>query len=178
MPWPHSGSDASSAEKSRADQRPADARPDASAESRPPASAAHGSSGTVEPARLKSTDVTRPFVRGPETTSTEGADTPNGSTSAGSDSDDQASKKGAHRLNTEAYPVVNEPVSMRPRNEPVPEPAELFRPAARDAKTSGPARPATPDTVNAPSGGPTNGADGRSLAPVPPGAGKSDGRTD
>jgi hypothetical protein len=61
---------------------------------------------------------------------------------------------------------------MRPRNEPPPEPAELFRPAARTEK-----RP-TPDTTVKVSGvKPANGADGRSLAPVPPGADKSDGRS-
>jgi hypothetical protein len=66
---------------------------------------------------------------------------------------------------------------MRPRNEPAPEPAELFRPAARDGKPSDSGRPATPETtVKVAAVDPTNGADARSLAPIPPGAGKSDGR--
>lgn len=125
---------------------------------------------------MKSTDVTRPFVGGPEPTG-KAADAGNGSTSGNSDSDDSAAKKGAHRLNTAAYPVVSEPVSMRPRNEPAPEPAELFRPAARDGKPSDSGRPATPETtVKVAAVDPTNGADARSLAPIPPGAGKSDGR--
>jgi hypothetical protein len=116
---------------------------------------------------MKSTDVTRPFVGGPEPTG-QAADGRNGSTSDNSDSDDSAAKRGAHRLNTGACPVVNEPLSMRPRNEPAPEPAELFRPAGRLA---------TPETtVKVAAVEPTNGADARSLAPIPPGAGKSDGR--
>ena len=87
-------------------------------------------------------------------------------------------RKGAHRLHTGAYPVIDEPVSMRPRNEPPPEPAELFRPAARDDKQPDPGRPANPETtVKVAAVKPTNGADGRSLAPVPPGADKSDGRS-
>jgi len=57
-----------------------------------------------------------------------------------------ATKKAAHRLPTGAYPVVSDAVvsdavvsdadlddagSLRPRNEPHPEPADLFRPGAR-----------------------------------------------
>jgi hypothetical protein len=61
---------------------------------------------------------------------------------------------------------------MRPRNEPPPEPAELFRPAARDEK-----RPTPESTVKVAAVKPANGSDGRSLAPVPPGADKSDGRS-
>jgi hypothetical protein len=125
---------------------------------------------------MKSTDVTRPFGRGPETTGKAGADGRNGSTSSEADPADQAAKKGAHRLHTGAYPVVNEPVSMRPRNEPPPEPAELFRPADREEQRAEPARPATPETtVKVAAVKPANGAEGRSLAPVPPGADKSDG---
>lgn len=124
---------------------------------------------------MRSTDVTRPFVGGPEPTGT-AADVRNGSTSGNSDSDDSAAKRGAHRLNTGAYPVVSEPVSMRPRNEPAPEPAELFRPAGREGRTSDPSRAATPETtVKVAAVEATNGADARPLAPIPPGAGKSDG---
>ncbi|MBV9920428.1 MAG: hypothetical protein JOY78_06180 [Pseudonocardia sp.] len=44
-------------------------------------------------------------------------------------------------------------------------------------KTSEP-RPATPaSTFDVGVGPPSNGADGRLLAPIPPGVGKSDGRT-
>jgi hypothetical protein len=131
---------------------------------------------------MRSTDVTRPFIGGPEPTG-KAADVRNGSTSDNSDSDDSddsddsAAKRGAHRLNTGAYPVVSEPVSMRPRNEPAPEPAELFRPAGRDGRTSDSSRAATPETtVKVAAVEPTNGDDARSLAPIPPGAGKSDGR--
>jgi hypothetical protein len=59
---------------------------------------------------------------------------------------------------------------MCPRNEPPPEPAELFRPAARTET-----RPTPETTVKVPAVKPANGADGRSLAPVPPGADKPDG---
>jgi hypothetical protein len=125
---------------------------------------------------MKSTDVTRPFGRGPETTGKAGVEGRNGSTSTEADPAD-AAKKGAHRLHTGAYPVVNEPVSMRPRNEPPPEPAELFRPADRAEQRSAPARPATPEaTVKVAAVKPANGAEGRSLTPVPPGADKSDDR--
>jgi hypothetical protein len=121
---------------------------------------------------LKSTDATRLYVR----EEANGANGHNGSTS--SESAEAAAKRGAHRLNTGAQPVVGEPVSMRPRNEPMPEPAELFRPADRDEKTSEPGRPAAPgSTVKVAAAQPSNGADGRLLSPVPPGAGKSDGRT-
>jgi hypothetical protein len=49
--------------------------------------------------------------------------------------------------------------------------------AARDGKPSDSGRPATPETtVKVAAVDPTNGADARSLAPIPPGAGKSDGR--
>jgi len=155
-PWPHSGSDVP-AESSEDDARPAD--PTGSAQ---------------EPGRMRSTDVTRPFVGGPEPT---GADARNGSTTDNSDPDDSEAKRGAHRLHTGAYPVVSEPVSMRPRNEPAPEPAELFRPAAREGRTSDPHRAATPDTtVKVAAVEATNGADARSLAPIPPGADTSDGR--
>jgi hypothetical protein len=64
---------------------------------------------------------------------------------------------------------------MRPRNEPPPEPAELFRPAARDGKRPDPGRPNPETTVKVAAVKPANGSDGRSLAPVPPGADKSDG---
>ncbi|MBW0119641.1 hypothetical protein [Pseudonocardia abyssalis] len=37
--------------------------------------------------------------------------------------------KAAHRLPTGAYPAVGENSSLRPRSEPEPEPADLFRPA-------------------------------------------------
>ena len=113
--------------------------------------------------RLKSNDVTRPFTPGPEPTGSGGS---NGSTS------DPAPKKGAHALHTGAYPVVSDSASMRPRNEPPPEPAELFRPAARAEE-----RPTPETTVKVPTVKPVNGSDGRSLAPVPPGADKSDGRS-
>ena len=93
----------------------------------------------AEPTPLKSTDVTRPFVRGSET-SAKAAPTE-------SESADEAMRRGAHRLHTGAYPVVAEPVSMRPRNEPPPEPAELFRPAGRDDKRPDPGRPANPEAT-------------------------------
>ena len=126
---------------------------------------------------MKSTDVTRPFGRGPETTGKADGEGRNGSASTDVDPAD-AARKGAHRLHTGAYPVVGEPVSMRPRNEPPPEPAELFRPAHRDDQRPEPARPATPETtVKVAAVKPANGADGRSLAPVPPGADKSDDRS-
>jgi len=86
--------------------------------------------------------------------------------------DGPAPKKGAHALHTGAYPVVSDSASMRPRNEPPPEPAELFRPAARAEE-----RPTPETTVKVPTVKPVNGSDGRSLAPVPPGADKSDGRS-
>jgi hypothetical protein len=126
---------------------------------------------------MKSTDVTRPFARGPETTGKSGADGRNGATSTEADPAD-AARKGAHRLHTGAYPVVNEPISMRPRNEPPPEPAELFRPAGREEQRSEAGSPATPETtVTVAAGEPADGADERSLAPVPPGVDKSDDRS-
>ena len=119
-----------------------------------------------EAPRLRSNDATRPFTRDPEPTGSGGS---NGSTS------DPAPKKGAHALHTGAYPVVSEPVSMRPRNEPPPEPAELFRPAPRDEKRPSPA--ATPETtVKVSAVKPASGSEGRSLAPMPPAADKSDDR--
>ena len=152
VPWPHSGSQ--TADSSATDARTAQALP-------------------VAQGRLKPADVTRPFVPGPEQTG-EAADRRNGST-ASTDADDQSAKTGAHRLHTGAYPIVSEPISMRPRNEPPPEPAELFRPAPREGKTADP----TPEgTVTVGAVHPASGADGRALAPVPPGAGQSDGRTD
>jgi hypothetical protein len=88
-------------------------------------------------ARCRRGRVVGPFTRGPEAT---GSEESNGSPA------ESAAKKGAHALHTGSYPVVNEPVSMRPRNEPPPEPAELFRPAARDEqKRTSPA--ATPETT-------------------------------
>jgi hypothetical protein len=64
---------------------------------------------------------------------------------------------------------------MCPRNEPPPEPAELFRPAPRDEKRPSPA--ATPETtVKVSAVKPASGSEGRSLAPVPPAADKSDDR--
>ena len=64
---------------------------------------------------------------------------------------------------------------MRPRNEPPPEPAELFRPAPRDEKRPSPA--ATPETtVKVTAVKPASGSEGRPLAPVPPGVDKSDDR--
>ena len=151
MPWPHSGSESNPAPKPTSDAAASEQAPV------PPG----------EAPRLKSNAPTRPFTPGPEPASSGGS---NGSTA------DPAPKKGAHALHTGAYPVVSEPVSMRPRNEPPPEPAELFRPAARDAKRTSPA--ATPETtVKVAAVKPANGSEGRSLAPVPPGAGKSDDRT-
>jgi len=141
VPWPHSGSEAAS---------------EPTGEPR-----ADGSASSDDAPRLKSNDVTRPFTPGPESTGSGGS---NGSTS------DPAPKKGAHALHTGAYPVVSESASMRPRNEPPPEPAELFRPAARTET-----RPTPETTVKVPAVKPANGADGRSLAPVPPGADKPDG---
>jgi hypothetical protein len=142
VPWPHSGSEAAA-------EPAGEPRADGSASGEAP--------------RLKSNDVTRPFTPGPEPTGSGGS---NGSTP------EAAPKKGAHALHTGAYPVVSESVSMRPRNEPPPEPAELFRPAARAEK-----RPTPDTTVKVPAVKPANGVDGRSLAPVPPGADKSDGRS-
>ncbi|MBN9102155.1 MAG: hypothetical protein J0I49_29270 [Pseudonocardia sp.] len=42
--------------------------------------------------------------------------------------------KAAHRLPTGAYPAVGEQASMRPRSEPEPEPADLFRPLAQPGR--------------------------------------------
>lgn len=43
----------------------------------------------------------------------------------------EPTRQPAHRLPTGAYPVVGDGTSMRPRNEPQPEPADLFKPGPR-----------------------------------------------
>lgn len=56
--------------------------------------------------------------------------------SADAASSAEETRRAAHRLPTGAYPIVSEAdgddgASLRPRNEPQPEPADLFRPGAR-----------------------------------------------
>jgi hypothetical protein len=130
---------------------------------------------TPAPSRSRSSDVTRP-VTPPERSAAATHDSRNGtSTSAEpAPSTGESYRKAAHRLPTGAYPV-GEPASMRPRNEPPPEPADLFRPPPRaDQKPDRP-HPLAPDgTVVV--GSARAAADASGLSPATPLAGKPDGK--
>jgi hypothetical protein len=131
---------------------------------------------TPAPSRSRSSDVTRPVT--PEERSAAAThDSRNGtSTSAEpAPSADESFRKAAHRLPTGSYPVVGESASMRPRNAPPPEPADLFRPPPRaDQKPDRP-HPLAPDGTVA-VGSARAAADASGLSPAKPLAGKPDGK--
>ena len=99
---------------------------------------------------------------------------------------DREAGEAAHRLPTGAYPAVNDSgPSMRPRSEPEPEPADLFRPAQRastpDAQAAGERtsvvrRPEQAAGAEPAASGAVRPDEPTVLSPVPD-TGQSDGRT-
>jgi hypothetical protein len=111
--------------------------------------AAESALHTPQPARSRSSDVTRPVTPADRAAAAalSGGTGPSKPADAAS-TDSTVARKAAHRLPTGAYPVVaTDSASMRPRNEPPPEPADLFRPPQRsEQQTEGP-HPLAPDTA-------------------------------